>query len=199
MSCYGAPASFLSFTANQNVANFPNAETWSTYSSFLAKYINFLLPNIIELKEQFDFLLLRDLEYKRDWEEIRWTKIKWDPKHDAKRSSSVLKHVNALIYLLPCHGPWHRYQDSPCGFRWPLKTTCDIHHHPVVPFPICCHAVVLFTSSRQMVIIMNAFIANVIRPNVTSIGDETDTRGGYTVPIKEAEKWGSLVWVRKLL
>lgn len=44
-----------------------------------------------------------------------------------------------------------------------------------------------------MVIIMNAFIANVIRPNVTSIGDETDTRGGYTVPTKEAEKWGSLV------
>lgn len=38
-----------------------------------------------------------------------------------------------------------------------------------------------------MVIIMNAFIANVIKPNVTSTGDETDTRGGYTVPTERLE------------
>lgn len=44
-----------------------------------------------------------------------------------------------------------------CGFRWPLKTTGDILHHGAAPFPICGHAVVLWTSSCQMGIIMSAF------------------------------------------
>lgn len=71
-----------------------------------------------------------------------------------------------------------------CGFRWPLKTTCDTLHQRMVPFPICCHAIVLFTSSCQMDIIMNAFIANVIKPNITSVRDEAVSTGGYTVPTK---------------
>jgi len=38
-----------------------------------------------------------------------------------------------------------------------------------------------------MGIIMNAFIANVIKPNITSIRDEADSTGGYTVPTKRLE------------
>lgn len=74
-----------------------------------------------------------------------------------------------------------------CGFRWPPKTTCDILHHGMVPFSICCHAIVLFTSSCQTGIIMNAFIANVIKPNITSIRDKAESTGGYTVPAKRLE------------
>lgn len=79
----------------------------------------------------------------------------------------------------------------PCAFRWPQRATCDIQHHWMVPFSIC-HAVVLFTSSCQMGIIMNAFTANVTKPNITRAGDEMDSRGGSAVPTKRLEM-GSLV------
>lgn len=35
-----------------------------------------------------------------------------------------------------------------------------------------------------MGIIMNAFIAIVIKPNITSTGDKTDSRGEYAMPTK---------------
>ena len=107
-------------------------------------------------------------------------------------NSEIFKH----LYLSTYYGPWHRYWvfHVVCGFRWPPKTTCDILHHRIVPFSICCHAIVLFTSSCQMGIIMNAFIANVIKPNITSIQDEADS----TVPTKRLEMGLSLVCIRKL-
>lgn len=48
-----------------------------------------------------------------------------------------------------------------------------------------------------MAIIMNAFIANVTKPNVTRAGDEMDSRGGSAVPTKRLEM-GSLVCTGKL-
>ena len=83
-----------------------------------------------------------------------------------------------------------------CGCRWPPKTTCDIQRHRMVPFSICCHAVVLFTGSCQMGIVMNAFIANVIKPNITGTGDETDSRGD-TRCLQGSWKWVSAVCTRK--
>lgn len=38
-----------------------------------------------------------------------------------------------------------------------------------------------------MGIIMNAFIANVIKPDITSVRDEADSTGGYKVPTKRLE------------
>lgn len=57
----------------------------------------------------------------------------------------------------------------------------------MVPFSVCCRAIVLFTGSCQMGIIMNAFIANVIKPNITSVWDEADSTGGYRVTTKRLE------------
>lgn len=74
-----------------------------------------------------------------------------------------------------------------CGLGWPLKTSCAVLHHRMAPFSICCHVFVLFTSSCQMGIITNAFIANVIKPSVTSIWDEADSTGAYTAPTKRLE------------
>lgn len=74
-----------------------------------------------------------------------------------------------------------------CGLGWPLETSCAVLHHGMAPFSICCHAVVLFTSSCQMGIITNAFIANVIKPNITSIWDEADSTGAYTAPTNRLE------------
>lgn len=47
-----------------------------------------------------------------------------------------------------------------------------------------------------MGVIMNAFIANVMKPNITCIRDEADSTGGYTVPTKRLEM-GFLVCIRK--
>lgn len=77
-----------------------------------------------------------------------------------------------------------------CGFRWPQRATCNIQHHWMVPFSIC-HAVVLFTSSCQMGIIMNVFIANVTKPNTTRLGMKWITE----VSPQRGWKWALLsVW-----
>ena len=74
---------------------------------------------------------------------------------------SNLRWVLAQILSLPCC-VWFRMTPENC--LW--------HPTPrMIPFSISCHASVLLTSSCQMGIIMNAFIANVIKPNITSVQD----------------------------
>lgn len=73
-------------------------------------------------------------------------------------------------------------QKLPVTFR-----TTELFHFPSVVMQ-------LFTSSCQMGVIMNAFIANVIKPNITSIQGEADS----TVPTERPDTGLALVCIRKL-
>lgn len=126
------------------------------------------------------------------WKKLRGNLVNQNQMRPQAPSKTKLVNSETFQHVYLSNLPWTlayilRVFCVMCGFRWPLKTTCDILCHRMVPFSICCHAIVLFTSSCQMSVIMNAFIANVIKPNITCIQDEADSTGEYIVPTKTLE------------
>lgn len=67
-------------------------------------------------------------------------------------------------------------------FSMTSVTSSGILSCRMVPFSICCCAVVLFSSIYQLDVMLNASIENVMKPGITSLHREADSTGRSMMP-----------------